>query len=129
MCATLLNAEERILQGQKLSLADFSELIEQRTPERQERLADQAVVLRKQYYGTDVYVRGLIEFSNYCKNNCLYCGIRRDARQVERYRLTEEEILACCAGGYELGYRTFVLQSGEDGYCGRIPPGGLRPVA
>ena len=64
MCATLLNAEERILQGQKLSLADFSELIEQRTPERQKRLADQAVVLRKQYYGTDVYVRGLIEFSN-----------------------------------------------------------------
>ena len=116
MCATLLNAEERILQGQKLSLADFSELIEQRTPERQKRLADQAVVLRKQYYGTDVYVRGLIEFSNYCKNNCLYCGIRRDARQIERYRLTEEEILACCAGGYELGYRTFVLQSGEDGY-------------
>ena len=72
--------------------------------------------LRKQYYGNKVYTRGLIEFTNYCKNNCYYCGIRRDNRHIERYRLTEEEILGCCRQGYQLGYRTFVLQGGEDPY-------------
>ncbi|MDR2734053.1 MAG: [FeFe] hydrogenase H-cluster radical SAM maturase HydE [Spirochaetota bacterium] len=66
------------------------------------------------YYGKDIYVRGLIEFTNYCKNNCYYCGIRRDNHNLERYRLGQDEILACCAEGYELGYRTFVLQGGED---------------
>lgn len=65
-------------------------------------------------YGKNVYVRGLIEFTNYCKNNCLYCGIRCGNREADRYRLTEEEILECCAEGYELGFRTFVLQGGED---------------
>lgn len=79
-------------------------------------LADEAVRLRQEIYGTDVYVRGLIEFTNICKNDCLYCGIRRSNRNVERYRLTKEEILSCCENGYELGYRTFVLQGGEDGY-------------
>jgi biotin synthase len=72
------------------------------------------VQARKKIYGTDVYVRGLIEFSNYCKNDCLYCGIRRSNRSCDRYRLSEEEILTCCDEGYELGFRTFVLQSGED---------------
>jgi biotin synthase len=71
---------------------------------------------RRSVYGTDVYIRGLIEFTNYCKNNCLYCGIRRDNRNASRYRLSGEEILACCEAGWELGYRTFVLQGGEDPY-------------
>lgn len=71
---------------------------------------------RQQIYGTDVYVRGLIELSNYCKNNCYYCGIRRDNRNVERYRLTKAQILECCAIGYELGFRTFVMQGGEDSH-------------
>ncbi|MDR2642220.1 MAG: [FeFe] hydrogenase H-cluster radical SAM maturase HydE [Planctomycetaceae bacterium] len=75
------------------------------------RLADNA---RRSYYGTDVYIRGLIEISNYCRNDCFYCGIRRSNRYVARYRLTKNEILSCCATGYELGYRTFVLQGGED---------------
>lgn len=79
-----------------------------------ERLRMEAVRLRKQYYGHDVYTRGLIEFSNYCKNNCYYCGIRRDNHAVRRYRLTKEEILSCCEDGYGLGFRTFVLQGGED---------------
>lgn len=61
-----------------------------------------------------VFTRGLIEFTNYCKNNCYYCGIRRDNRNIERYRLTEKEILDCCANGEKLGFRTFVLQGGED---------------
>ena len=67
-------------------------------------------------YGKNVYIRGLIEFTNYCKNDCLYCGIRRSNCHADRYRLTEEEILSCCKNGYELGFRTFVLQGGEDGF-------------
>ncbi len=63
-----------------------------------------------------MYVRGLIEFTNVCKNDCLYCGIRRSNPCAQRYRLTQEEILACCREGYALGYRTFVLQGGEDPY-------------
>ena len=67
-------------------------------------------------YGKNVYIRGLIEFTNYCKNDCLYCGIRRSNCHADRYRLTEEEILSSCKNGYELGFRTFVLQGGEDGF-------------
>ena len=65
-------------------------------------------------YGNKVYMRGLIEFTNYCKNNCIYCGIRRDNCHVDRYRLTKDQILDCCQSGYRLGFRTFVLQGGED---------------
>ncbi len=70
--------------------------------------------LRRERYGTDVYVRGLIEFSNHCKNNCRYCGIRAGNTSVQRYRLSEEEIIALTRKGYSQGFRTFVLQSGED---------------
>ena len=70
--------------------------------------------VRRKVYGDAVFVRGLIEFSNYCKNNCYYCGIRCGNTNVERYRLSKEEILECCDTGYTLGFRTFVLQSGED---------------
>lgn len=72
--------------------------------------------VRRAYYGDVVFLRGLIEFSNYCKNNCFYCGIRAGNPTAERYRLSKEEILLCCEEGYRLGYRTFVLQSGEDPY-------------
>ncbi|APH18654.1 [FeFe] hydrogenase H-cluster radical SAM maturase HydE [Clostridium botulinum] len=68
------------------------------------------------YYDNKVYLRGLIEFTNYCKNACLYCGISCNNNNAERYRLSEEEILNCCKKGYSLGYRTFVLQGGEDPY-------------
>ena len=88
------------------SLFDNSEIMEY--------LKKEAVKVRKEYYGTKVFTRGLIEFTNYCKNNCYYCGIRRDNRNVKRYRLSEDEILACCANGEKLGFRTFVLQGGED---------------
>ncbi|MDE7360170.1 MAG: [FeFe] hydrogenase H-cluster radical SAM maturase HydE [Lachnospiraceae bacterium] len=81
-----------------------------------QRLFDRADEVRRQYYGTDVYIRGLIEISSYCKNDCLYCGIRRSNGNAARYRLSEEEILGCCGRGYELGFRTFVLQGGEDAY-------------
>ncbi|MDD3261783.1 MAG: [FeFe] hydrogenase H-cluster radical SAM maturase HydE [Oscillospiraceae bacterium] len=68
-------------------------------------------------FGKGVFFRGIIEFTNVCKNDCIYCGIRRSNKKVSRYRLTKEEILQCCAAGYSYGYRTFVLQGGEDGYC------------
>lgn len=70
--------------------------------------------VRRNIYGTDVYIRGLIEFTNYCKNNCYYCGIRAGNHNLTRYRLSIEEIMECCANGYQLGFRTFVLQGGED---------------
>lgn len=70
--------------------------------------------LREEMVGDTVHLRGLIEFSNYCRNNCLYCGLRRDNRQVRRYRMTLEEIIAAAEHGASLGYRTVVLQSGED---------------
>ena len=72
--------------------------------------------VRREIYGDAVYLRGLIEFTNYCRNNCYYCGIRRDNRKLQRYRLDPETILNCCREGYALGYRTFVLQGGEDPY-------------
>ena len=84
--------------------------------EREQELFRAAAGVRKEYYGTDVYIRGLIEFTNYCGNNCRYCGIRRGNAKLTRYRLSPEEILACCDTGYELGFRTFVLQGGEDSH-------------
>ncbi len=71
---------------------------------------------RREHYGADVYLRGLIEICNVCKNDCLYCGIRRSNGALARYRLTKEDILGCCENGYALGFRTFVLQGGEDPY-------------
>ena len=76
--------------------------------------AQRAAAVRPQVYGRDVFIRGLIEFTNYCRNDCFYCGIRRSNACAQRYRLTREEILACCRAGYGLGFRTFVLQGGED---------------
>lgn len=75
-----------------------------------------ACQIRDRIYGKNIYIRGLIEFTNCCKNDCYYCGIRRSNKKTVRYRLTREEILMCCEYGYELGFRTFVLQGGEDGY-------------
>ncbi|GHV83186.1 [FeFe] hydrogenase H-cluster radical SAM maturase HydE [Spirochaetia bacterium] len=72
--------------------------------------------VRETHYGKEVFFRGLIEFTNYCKNDCLYCGIRRSNKNVERYRLTLAQILQCCQMGSMLGYHTFVLQGGEDPY-------------
>jgi biotin synthase len=77
-------------------------------------LFERANAAREKVYGREIYIRGLIEFSSFCKNDCLYCGIRRSNHNAERYRLSKEQILECCEIGYELGFRTFVLQSGED---------------
>ena len=77
-------------------------------------LAHKAAALRDEIYGPRVFIRGLIEFTNVCRNDCYYCGIRKSNGNLERYRLTKEEILACCQAGHRLGFRTFVLQGGED---------------
>ncbi len=84
--------------------------------EAEEDLRILADRVRQQHYGKDVYIRGLIEISNHCKNNCYYCGIRRGNTEIERYRLSREDILDCCETGYALGFRTFVLQGGEDAF-------------
>lgn len=94
----------------------FSAVEYETVEEMDQELFEKANRVRKQVFGAKIYIRGLIEFTNYCRNNCYYCGIRRDNQKVKRYRLTEEEILNCCIEGYDLGYRTFVLQGGEDAY-------------
>lgn len=100
----------------RLDREEWIRLIRGRTPKLAQYLFEKARKIRQMYYGTDVYIRGLIEFTNYCKNDCYYCGIRRSNAQAHRYRLSEEQILQCCRQGYDLGFRTFVLQGGEDGY-------------
>ena len=99
-----------------LSPEEYQFLIENRNEESATLLAELAVRARRAVYGNSVYIRGLIEISSICKNDCLYCGIRRGNPNCQRYRLAPEEILSCCAEGYELGFRTFVLQGGEDGW-------------
>ena len=107
---------DKLHKNQELSLEEWTELIKNRTPELSEYLFELAREERHKYYGHDVYVRGLIEFTNYCRNDCLYCGIRKSNAAAHRYRLDEDTILRCCQEGYDLGFRTFVLQGGEDGY-------------
>lgn len=112
-----MDVVERLIEEHRLSREECIALLERWQDEKvMERLSKEAVRLRRLYYGDKVFTRGLIEYTNYCKNNCYYCGIRRGNKNVTRYRLSEEEILACCENGYELGFRTFVLQGGEDPY-------------
>ncbi len=99
-----------------LSVEEYAYLINNRTTETDEYLKNKADAVRREIYGNSVYIRGLIEISNICKNNCLYCGIRAGNGNCNRYRLTPEEIYNCCVEGYKLGFRTFVLQGGEDGF-------------
>lgn len=99
-----------------LSDQEFMELLECKNQDVLDFLAERAREVRHRIYGRTVYVRGLIEFTNYCKNNCYYCGIRAGNQNASRYRLTKEQILSCTDAGYELGFRTFVLQGGEDPY-------------
>lgn len=99
-----------------LTEKEYEYLISNRDEEARNYLMQEADKLKKSVYDNHVYLRGLIEFSNICKNDCLYCGIRRSNKNVERYRLLHDDIMNCCEQGYSLGFRTFVLQGGEDSY-------------
>lgn len=116
----LSNADQASAYLQTATKEELSDTIryfcEAASPEELETLKLRANELRRRYYGDSVYFRGLIEFSSYCKNDCYYCGLRRSNGKAVRYRLAPEEILDCCRTGHELGFRTFVLQSGEDVY-------------
>ncbi|MDR1472054.1 MAG: [FeFe] hydrogenase H-cluster radical SAM maturase HydE [Synergistaceae bacterium] len=103
---------DRLRRNMDLGDGELAFLME--TDERERDLFEAGDAVRRENYGVDVYIRGLIEFTNHCKNDCLYCGIRAGNSRAKRYRLDADRILACCGEGYELGFRTFVLQGGED---------------
>lgn len=106
----------KVKQSRNISLEQLKLLLEINDDEGVRFICGEAVKVCQKTYGNQVLIRGLIEFTNFCKNDCYYCGIRRSNSQADRYRLTKEQMLDCCASGYELGFRTFVLQGGEDGY-------------
>lgn len=105
---------DKLLHRQPLNRKEFTALLDNNTGTLREQLSAAADEAKRKYFGNKVYIRGLIEFSNYCKNDCYYCGIRHSNQFADRYRLSKEDILLCCREGYGLGFRTFVLQSGED---------------
>lgn len=107
---------EKLARERRLELEEYEALIDGRDAEDARLLAKLGRQTAQSVYGSRVFVRGLIEISNICKNDCLYCGIRRGNKACERYRLTPEQILDCAEEGYGLGFRTVVLQGGEDGY-------------
>ena len=107
---------DKLNKSGEAELSEYAFLVKSAGKEIAAYAAEKAVAARKRIYQNRVFVRGLIEISNICKNNCLYCGIRRDNGNCDRYRLSREEILACCEEGARLGFKTFVLQGGEDGF-------------
>lgn len=107
---------DKLEENKFLSFEEFVELIENRTPEVDTYLFERSREVRHKIYGKDIYIRGLVEISSYCKNDCYYCGLRCSNKKAERYRLSKEQILECCALGYDIGFRTFVLQGGEDNF-------------
>ncbi len=112
---------ERLAKGERLSKAEFIDLIVNREKVDREKLYALARRFQHEHFENHVFLRGLIEFSSFCRNDCLYCGIRRSNCNAERYRLTKEQIMSACELGHELGYRTFVLQGGEDmHYTGEV---------
>ena len=112
----MLGIVGKLYETHDLTDEELISLINSDDSEVSELLRQRADETRQKYYGKKVFLRGLIEISSFCKNNCLYCGIRRDNKNAQRYRLSREEILSCCENGYELGFRTFVMQGGEDAF-------------
>ena len=110
------NVISKLIDTHSLTVEEYESLLNNIQDDEREVLKQEAAKLAKSIYGNKIFARGLIEFSNYCKNNCYYCGIRNGNKNCDRYRLTKEQIYDCCDMGHELGYRTFVLQSGEDLY-------------
>lgn len=112
----LFNLIDRLQKERSLKETEYQELIENYNAELLEYSAEKAREAAFAHYGNKIFIRGLVEISSYCKNDCYYCGIRRSNKNCSRYRLDKDEILECCKEGYELGFRTFVLQGGEDGF-------------
>jgi len=112
----MLELVGKLYETHDLTDEELISLINSNDSEVSELLRQRADETRQKYYGKKVFLRGLIEISSFCKNNCFYCGIRRDNKNAQRYRLSREEILSCCENGYELGFRTFVMQGGEDAF-------------
>lgn len=108
------NLVDKLVKNKALTADEFVCLIQNRNNDVFEYMSNIAREIREKYFQKKVYIRGLIEFTNYCKNDCYYCGIRKSNKNANRYRLTKGEILDCCKQGYDLGFRTFVLQGGED---------------
>ena len=107
---------DKLAKEHSLTLDEYVQLVGNFDDDTYDYARRKAVEARKKIYSNKVFIRGLIEISNICKNDCYYCGIRKSNTLCSRYRLTKEEILTCCEEGYSLGFRTFVLQGGEDGY-------------
>lgn len=105
---------DRLHKEYTLTRGEFITLIKERDEENASYLASLAREEAVKIYGNGVFPRGLVEFTNYCKNNCYYCGIQGSNQHANRYRLSKDEILSACENGYQLGYRSFVLQGGED---------------
>lgn len=110
------NLIDKLEKNQILSKEEFVRLLAISEKDDIDYLTERAKCIRDDVYGKRVFIRGLIEISNYCKNDCYYCGIRRSNKNAQRYRLSKEQILSCCENGYELGFRTFVMQGGEDAF-------------
>ena len=110
------NLIEKLSYKHSLELEEYESLIKNRNDEAAKILRKLADKTRRGIYDNKIFVRGLIEISNICRNDCLYCGIRNSNKNCERYRLTPEQIISCADEGYELGFRTFVLQGGEDSF-------------
>lgn len=107
---------DKLNRTHSLELAEWEQIISSYTKEDSEYAMKEASQIAIREYGKKIYFRGIIEFSNFCKCDCYYCGIRKSNQNCQRYRLTREDILECCQEGYENGFRTFVLQGGEDGW-------------
>ena len=112
----LFDLIDKLQKGRSLTEYEYEKLIRKYDSDLASYTAEKARQEAQKHYGNDIYIRGLIEISNYCKNDCYYCGIRKSNLNCIRYRLTKDEILECCKEGHDLGFRTFVLQGGEDGH-------------
>ena len=107
---------ERIASGKELSVKEWIQAIDCDDPGYAEELKAAASDTRDRIYGKKVFARGLIEFTSYCRNDCYYCGLRRSNKNALRYRLSYDCIMDTAEAGYRAGFRTFVLQGGEDSY-------------
>ncbi len=107
---------QALAEGKPISKAEYLCILTEADEQDRELARNLANRARIALFGDGIFIRGLVEFTNVCKNDCLYCGIRRSNQDIVRYRLTQQQILECLEQGYAAGFRTLVLQGGEDSY-------------